>query len=151
MVEFEEKFWGDQFLIHLQDNKVPIYLGINFNKVNGKNILIFIVNDTIDYKLSSLSIDEIKNYLYTKLHQCYPNKSIKITKIIKTNWEQTTFTQGSFSNIPNSMDLDYVKIFHKPEGRVYFAGEHTSYISASTQGAWLSGIDTAKDIERRIY
>ena len=150
MVEFEEKFWGNQFLIYLQDEKVPIYLGINFNKVNGKNILIFIVNDTIKYKLSSLTIEEIKKYLLIKLHQCYPNKSIKITQITKTNWEKTTFTQGSFSDIPASIGLDYVKIFRKPEGRVYFAGEHTSHKSASTQGAWLSGVYTAREIEKRI-
>jgi len=149
-VEFEEKFWDNHFTITLHDEKVPLFFGINFNKVNGKNLLIFIINDTSDYKFSSFSLEENRNYILSKLKKCYPDKIIKITKITKTSWDTDKFSMASFSNIPYNFNKDYVKIFRKPEGRIYFAGEHTSYKNASTQGAWKSGEAASKQIMQRL-
>jgi monoamine oxidase len=149
-VEFEEKFWDNHFTITLHDEKIPLFFGINFNKVNGKNLLIFIVNDTVDYKFSSISLEENKNYIYSKLKKCYPGKNIKITKITKTSWDTSRFSMASFSNFTDDFKEDYVKIFSKPEGRIYFAGEHTSSFNASTQGAWMSGERASKQIIQKI-
>jgi len=149
-VEFEEKFWGDQFLIYLQDTEAPVYMGINFHKINNKNMLIFIVNDTVDYNLSSIPLRTVRNYIKRKLSECYPGKNIKITKVVKTSWDRAKFTQGSYTDSSKIEDLSYVKAFRKPEGNIFFAGEHTAIRSASTQGAWLSGEVTAKNILKTL-
>ena len=147
MVEFEEKFWGNEFLIFLLDKQSSIFMGVNFHKVNGKNILIFIVNDTHEYVLSSKSEEDIKQFLQRKMEACYPGKSVIIKKLLKTNWSESPFTYGAYSRERNTSHKD---IFNKPEGRVYFAGEHTAERPASTQGAWISGRDRANQIIKKL-
>lgn len=149
MVEFEEKFWGNEFIIHLQDKEAPIYMGINFHKVNGKNIIIFIVNDTYNYELSSKSVGEVREYVLKKMIRCYPGKNVIIKNVLKTNWSHTAFSFGAFT-ADSAFENNSVSEFAQSEGRVFFAGEHTAIRNASTQGAWISGRERAKDIISQI-
>ena len=70
-----------------------------------------------------------------------------IKKLLKTNWSESPFTYGAYSRERNTSHKD---IFNKPEGRVYFAGEHTAERPASTQGAWISGRDRANQIIKKL-
>jgi len=148
MVEFSEMFWGDQFLVVLHDELYPIFLGINFYLVNGKPIIIFVVNDTMDFALAKYNEDQLKNYVHHKMSACFPGKNVQITKLLKTNWLDEPFTYGAFSDEPDSQD--YLEDWAEPEGRLYFAGEHTADRIASTQGAWISGRIRSKQILDRI-
>jgi monoamine oxidase len=144
MIEFDENFWGKHFLNILTFKDVPLWLGINFNLINKKNILIFIVNDTYDYKLSEWSVERITPWILKKIKECFPEKNVKIKKLIKTNWDFEPFSMGAFST--GRMCLERVQIWQIPDGRVYFAGEHTAERNASTQGAWISGRDVANKL-----
>ncbi len=63
-------------------------------------------------------------------------------------WHDDEFAGGAFALFePGQQTLLYKEII-EPEGRIYFAGEHTSLHHAWIQGAIESGLRTANEINR---
>jgi len=150
MIEFTEKFWGDEFAITLLDKEFEDFYGINFHNINGKNLLIFIINDSVDFSLANYNVDQLQRYLVNKLKKCFPGKNVKAVKTIKTDWINEPFTYGAFTDYMQQQSSNIVQEWAKPEGRVYFVGEHTAERSGSTQGAWISGRERSKQIVGKI-
>lgn len=61
-------------------------------------------------------------------------------------WNQDPWLKGSYSFTGVGQDLDYLDLAKAPEGRVYFAGEHTSPFRASMNGAIESGVRASQEI-----
>jgi monoamine oxidase len=63
-------------------------------------------------------------------------------------WHHDEFAGGAFALFdPGQQTLLYREII-APEGRIYFAGEHTSLHHAWIQGAIESGLRTASEINK---
>ena len=145
-VEFEEKFWSDEDWISFFSYPLVLNFACNFHKVNGKNLLIFfIADDNYELNIRYKSIDQLKLILLEKLNVIFPDKNIKITNFLKTNWNDDPFTFGSFTEVAGHEYLR--RRFMEPEGRLIFAGEHTApKFNAFVYGAYLSGLRAAKQI-----
>jgi monoamine oxidase len=53
--------------------------------------------------------------------------------------------QGSYTYVSPGQ-WDFIDILAQPEGRVHFAGEHTSEFHSSMNGAIESGVRASKEI-----
>ncbi|GGE31518.1 putative L-amino-acid oxidase YobN [Pullulanibacillus camelliae] len=63
------------------------------------------------------------------------------------SWSQYRYTGGAaFSMFKPNQETDLYPSIYTPEGRVYFAGEHTSTHPAWIEGAVQSGIRVANDV-----
>jgi monoamine oxidase len=63
-------------------------------------------------------------------------------------WNEDPWTRGSYSFTGVGQARDFLEIARAPEGRVHFAGEHTSVHRASMNGAIESGVRVAEEIRR---
>jgi monoamine oxidase len=62
------------------------------------------------------------------------------------SWSQDPFSGGAFSMYKPSQETELSPFIPVPEGRVHFAGEHTSTIPAWIEGAIQSGIRVAHEV-----
>jgi monoamine oxidase len=63
-------------------------------------------------------------------------------------WNEDPWIRGSYSFEGVGQARDYLQIAAAPEGRVHFAGEHTSIHRASMNGALESGVRAASDVRK---
>jgi len=63
-------------------------------------------------------------------------------------WNEDPWIRGSYSFEGVGQARDYLQIAAAPEGRVHFAGEHTSVHRASMNGALESGVRAASEVRK---
>mmetsp|Transcript_15048 Transcript_15048/g.15580 ORF Transcript_15048/g.15580 Transcript_15048/m.15580 type:complete len:356 (+) Transcript_15048:1-1068(+) len=149
IVEFKSKFWGDNdFLTMLYSEKEFVYsFAVNYHKVIGKNVLIFMVSGKDIEYLEDKPHYIIKEEIVELLKKYFPAKKeeIVITQFEMTNWRKDEFALGSFSEL--EADPKLRKVLGTLEGRVILAGEHTSVDwNTFVYGAFTSGIKAAEII-----
>jgi monoamine oxidase len=62
------------------------------------------------------------------------------------SWAQYPFSGGAFSIFKPEQETELAPFISTPEGRIHFAGEHTSTTHAWIQGAVESGIRVAYEV-----
>ncbi|MEX1093470.1 MAG: FAD-dependent oxidoreductase, partial [Acidimicrobiia bacterium] len=64
-------------------------------------------------------------------------------------WHDDEFAGGAFALFDPGQQTLLHKTITEPEGRIYFAGEHTSLSHAWIQGAIESGLRVAAEVHQR--
>jgi monoamine oxidase len=66
---------------------------------------------------------------------------------VVTAWSKDPYALGAFS-APEPGDVTaHLQALQRPHGRIHFAGEHTTVLRASMEGALRSGIRAAREVE----
>ena len=148
IVEFEEKFWGEEDGFQFYDtNGSPLDFGLSFEETVGKPIVIFPYSNDRYKSLGDYSLEQLKEYITDNLHRHYPGKNIKIKAIKKSDWGNEIHSKGTFSCFYNGCVGEYFDMLSEPEGRLHFAGEHTQRgFNGRVRGAWMSGYRAATEI-----
>lgn len=66
------------------------------------------------------------------------------------NWSQDPYSMGGFAYFTPYQYVDYAQELRKPEGLVFFAGEHTDMPHGWIDTAIKSGLRVAKDIQEAV-
>lgn len=66
------------------------------------------------------------------------------------SWAQNPFSGGCFTLFKPYQYSDYGQVIKEPEGRIHFAGEHTSSFHGWIEGAIQSGVRTAYEVNGRL-
>lgn len=67
------------------------------------------------------------------------------------SWAQNPFSGGCFTLFKPYQYSEFGKAIKQPEGRIHFAGEHTSSFHGWIEGAVQSGIRTAYEVNQRTF
>jgi monoamine oxidase len=78
-----------------------------------------------------------------RLEEIFPGTHLAFERGVEKFWCQDKWAGGAYS-APSS---EQVGIAARPEGRIHFAGEHTSRWNAWMQGALESGLRAAHEID----
>jgi monoamine oxidase len=70
----------------------------------------------------------------------HPGYGDKLTKPVYVSWGHIPYNLGSWISGFGAASNDNYELLLKPDGRVYFAGDHTSHIVGWQEGAALSAI-----------
>lgn len=150
-VEFTNNFWGNDNLINIiNDPNNILGYAVNYSKLSNKPTLLFLVgaNDKHWKELYTADNERFKRYIIDTLTPLFPGEVIQITKLYMTRWKYDEFSYGAYSSFSPTTTLEMIEKFIQKEGRIYFAGEHTSDENPGTiNGAYDSGIKAAKKIE----
>ncbi|MFF5812356.1 FAD-dependent oxidoreductase [Peribacillus butanolivorans] len=65
---------------------------------------------------------------------------------VSYSWSLNQYSSGAFSMVKLGQETDLFPYIPTPEGRVHFAGEHTSTLPAWIEGAVQSGIRVAHEV-----
>ena len=63
------------------------------------------------------------------------------------SWQDDPWARGAFASFRPGQMTSWLPEIVRPEGRIHFAGEHTSVFPASMEGAIESGARAAREIK----
>ncbi|WP_035187298.1 flavin monoamine oxidase family protein [Alteribacter aurantiacus] len=69
---------------------------------------------------------------------------------VSVSWGSNPFSAGCFSMFKPYQHGELPSVIRQPEGRIHFAGEHTSRLHAWIEGAIESGVRVAEEVNKRI-
>jgi monoamine oxidase len=86
----------------------------------------------------------------SKIHG--PNYSALLENSFSVSWAKTRFSQGGWVNWPTSggQRVPAYELLNRPEGRIWFAGDHLSYYIAWQAGAVDSARKAVMEIAARV-
>jgi len=65
-------------------------------------------------------------------------------------WDEDPWSGGAFSWYGPGEMVRWLAALSRPRGRIHFAGEHTSALSATMEGALASGVRAAHEALGRV-
>jgi monoamine oxidase len=80
----------------------------------------------------------------------HPGCGDKLTNPVYMSWGQMPYNLGSWISGFGRAESNNYETLLKPDGRVYFAGDHTSHIVGWQEGAALSAIRAINLIGTRV-
>jgi monoamine oxidase len=147
-LEFTHAFWDDSQTIAILRGDKFWREFINVTKEVGRPALVALHCGDTASSLARMSKEEIAARAYEALRVAYPNAAPPID-VTTTEWEDDPFSLGSYSFVPVGASLDMCRELARPQGRLCFAGEHTSHdYPATVHGAYLSGQRAARSVIR---
>jgi monoamine oxidase len=97
--------------------------------------------------LESLPEKEQIQYALMNLSEIYgPQVYSEFVSGTSFSWSKNPYSCGAFTSFEPGQDVELYPYISKPEGRVHFAGEHTSLTHGWIQGAIESGIRVAYEV-----
>ncbi|WP_408010318.1 flavin monoamine oxidase family protein [Pseudalkalibacillus sp. A8] len=99
---------------------------------------------------TSLSGNELVRTLLKDLAKVYGN--VVYTEFLQAvwfDWSENPYSAGCFTLFTPRQELEFAEVIRRPEGRIHFAGEHTSSFHGWIEGAIESGIRTAFEVNGR--
>lgn len=149
-LEFEEAFWDATQTIDILRGDKNWREFINVTREVGRPVLLALHCGEAASRLRRLSKEAIAAQAFEVLRSAYP-KAAPPLGVTTTAWEDDPFSLGSYSFVAVGASLDMYEDLARPQGRLCFAGEHTSSAyPATVHGAYLSGQRAARLLTRGL-
>lgn len=152
-IEFKHRFW-EKFQVGNAITDQPTrfsYIPSHNIGSGGPGVLLASYSWSEDAMLwNSLSEQDILYYALKDLSKIYGNIVYKeFLQGISFNWSKNPFSAGCFTLFTPGQKTDFADFIRQPEGRLHFAGEHTSDFHGWIEGAVESGIRAAYEVNAR--
>ncbi len=116
------------------------------NPEDNPAILESIVGGPKATAMGKMSEKELLDKTIEDMKKIHPNLEEHYQKGHVKAWSNDPFAMGAFS-FPAPGDVGkYLKSLQTSHGRIYFAGEHTSILRSTMEGALRSGVRAAKEV-----
>lgn len=89
-------------------------------------------------------------FALSQLEQVFPGIREDFERGVSKSWDEDPWARGAFAYFRPGQMLSLLPHIARPEGRVHFAGEHTSPWSGWMQGALESGLRAAREINKAV-
>ena len=97
--------------------------------------------------LDAMAEDERLRFVLTEMEKVHPGVSKYYEGGQSKSWQNDPWSRGAFSSFRPGQMTGWLPKIVRPEGRIHFAGEHTSIFPATLEGAVESGARAAREIE----
>lgn len=97
-------------------------------------------------RLSRMAEDERLEFAVSRLEKIFPGVRKNYERGIAKCWDDDPWARGAFAYFRPGQMLSLTPHLARPEGRVHFAGDHTSAWSGWMQGALQSGVRAAREV-----
>ncbi|PEC50947.1 amine oxidase [Bacillus sp. AFS077874] len=151
-VEFKSRFWekeGQQGGKSITDLPIRFtyYPSLGIGTQGGAVILASYTWADESLTWGSLSEDDRIQYVLKDLAEIYgPQVYNEFVTGASVNWSQNPYSCGAFTAFEPGQETELYPYIAIPEGRVHFAGEHTTLTHGWMQGAIESGIRVAHEV-----
>lgn len=147
-LEVLEPFWEREGLSpYLWSNGPLERIFPNDDKGNGHaESLTVWINGAGTSRWDSLSDAQAAQVAVDELVKVYPNARGAVRMAARVAWHQQPLAGGAWANWRPGQISRYAQIIGLPQGRVHFAGEHTSHTLRGMEGAMESGERAAAEI-----
>jgi monoamine oxidase len=149
-LQCRERYWEGDGLSgwSFSDRPVPrsIVHPINPTTKQTRGILEAHTGKAEARRLAQLDEEERIAFALTEMDGLFPGIRDYYEGGTSYSWVNDPWTKGGYSSLAPGQVFALLPHIQQPEGRVYFAGEHTSWLSASMEGALESGVRVAREV-----
>jgi len=100
-------------------------------------------------RITAMSESERLSSTLNDIEKIYPGMRQNYEGGISKCWDEDSWSRGAFSIYDVGQMKTYIPFISRPEGRIHFAGEHTSRWTGLMQGALESGIRVAREVNEK--
>ncbi len=101
-------------------------------------------------RLGNLPLAEREKLVLAQGSKIHPQYGQEFESAFSLAWQKIPYSQGGWAVYSPEARQRYYPAFLQPDGHVYFAGEHTSYLTAWIAGAFESALRTVESIHERV-
>jgi len=151
-MQYRRRFWDDNNSIGQRvftDTRLRRIYHFSINQPGPRGILLTFTSGEDAKKLGRLNEDRRMKAAQDTCKDIWPEAPQYWENGITKYWNEDPFVKASYS-LSGVGQKGYREILAKPEGPVYFAGEHTAIHRASMNGAIESGLRVAEELKRAL-
>lgn len=154
-MQFKRRFWEEDENIfggitHTNNDLTQLFYPSN-NYLGKKGVLIgyYNFNDKA-VKVGELSLADREKFALEKGSLIHPQYKDEFENSFSVSWHLTPYSMGGWALYTSETRKSLYKHLLQPDKNVYFAGEHTTYLTAWMAGAFESARKTVNDIHNRV-
>ncbi|TLS36891.1 flavin monoamine oxidase family protein [Pseudalkalibacillus caeni] len=152
-IEFKNRFWENFGIGNIISDKPTrfTYTPSHNKGSSGPAILLASYSWAANALLwNSLSEEDIIRYVLKDLSKVYGNVVYReYIRGVSFNWSRNPFSAGCFTLFTPNQETDIADFIRQPEGKLHFAGEHTSNFHGWIEGGIESGVRAAFEVNHR--
>ncbi|WP_029036904.1 flavin monoamine oxidase family protein [Salinimicrobium xinjiangense] len=148
-LELEKPVWRKENLSGLTFTDLPIgQLNAyeNMNDVQGPALLESSLAGEAAKNINGKSKEEVEQMFISHIEKIHPGTKEHHTKTIIKNWSTDPYALGGPSWPAPGSVTTHLEHLQSSHGNIHFAGEHTSILRSTMEGALRSGIRAAREI-----
>ena len=153
-LQFKRRFWEEDEAIyggitHTNNQLTQIFYP-SYDYLSGKGILIGYYNFNEKARATGdLSYQQREQLALEKGSQIHPQYHQEFETSFSVSWHKTKYNMGGWALYSPEERASLYKALLEPDRRVYFSGEHMTYLNAWMAGAFESARDTVERLHKR--
>lgn len=150
LLQSRNKFWVHEGLSGEAYTDLPVILvaEATSNQQGPRGILFANMTGAQARRVAAMREPERISFTVQTTEELFPGIGEHFEGGISKCWDEDEWARGGYAWFKPGQMISLMPSIARPEGRVHFAGEHTSAWPGFMQGALESGVRTAREIER---
>ncbi len=100
--------------------------------------------------VGAMPVAEREKIALTQGANLHPQYVAEFEKSFSLAWQRIPYSEGGWANYDEATRRKYYPALLEPDGNIYLAGEHTTYLTAWMAGAFTSARRTVEAIHARV-
>ncbi|GJM35108.1 MAG: amine oxidase [Saprospiraceae bacterium] len=147
ILQVSNRYWKKEGLNGFAATNRPMEVwDPNYESSEKRGLIVAYMKDDDSRLMTKLSDQERLNFVSNQVNKVFPNLFDHLEHSYTKNWGEDPWALGGYSINTRGQMTTLLPHLIKPEGRIYFAGEHASAYHGWIQGAIESGNRAAKEI-----
>ncbi|UKT64665.1 flavin monoamine oxidase family protein [Pedobacter mucosus] len=154
-LQFKRRFWEEDEHIyggitHTNNLLTQIFYP-SYDYLGKKGILIGYYNfNEKAQEVGEMSYAQREKLALDKGKLIHPQYDKEFEKSLSISWHKTKYSMGGWATYTSETRKNAYPILNKPEGNIYFAGEHLTHLNAWMAGAFESARSVVAELHSRI-
>ncbi|MBI3194942.1 MAG: flavin monoamine oxidase family protein [Ignavibacteriae bacterium] len=147
-LQTKTKFWLDENLSGFVRTDLPIMetWDISHNIEGKKGMLLAYASGTSAQQICDMSENVQISFVLDQIEQFFPQIKKEFEVGNSFCWQKEEWSKGAWAWLKPGQYSTIASFLSTPEGRIHFAGDHTSVWSSWMQGAFESGYRAANEV-----
>ena len=147
-LQSKNRFWAEDHLSGFAQTDLPIgqVWNLTYRRPGKRGVLVAYSSGTPSRRLTALKESERVRVAFENVDKVFPGFHDNFEGAMSKCWDEDEYARGAYACFKPGQMIEMYPPASRPEGRVFFAGEHTSAVCAWMQGALESGNRVAREI-----
>ena len=147
-LQSKTRFWAAAGVSGFAQTDLPIgqVWNLTYRRPGKRGVLVAYSSGTPSRRMTALKEAERVRLAVDNIDKVFPGFHDNFESATSKCWDEDEYARGAYACFKPGQMREMYPAASKPEGRVFFAGEHTSATCAWMQGALESGYRAAKEI-----
>lgn len=144
-LQTRSNFWRPEGLSGFAYTDLPLERLWTFDRVNSRSLLIAYTEAAGALRLDAMSPSERLDQVFVEARRVFPKLSEEFEGGVSNSWKNDQWQRGAWAQY-NVGQIRNIPLNARREGRIHFAGEHTSCWNGWMQGALESAHRVIHDV-----